>query len=85
MYSDRLRDIFGNPLRPAAIAPTWLTSSVVALASVIYQEKAFDRMPILADALEEAGCNSAEILNHCRLPSEHVRGCWVVDLLTGRK
>ena len=80
-----LRDVFRNPYRPVAIEPIWLTSTVVALASVIYQEKAFDRMPILADALEEAGCDNAEILNHCREPGEHVRGCWVVDLLLGKE
>jgi hypothetical protein len=42
-------------------------------------------MPILADALEEAGCDHADILTHCREPGEHVLGCWVVDLLTGRR
>ncbi len=47
-------------------------------------DRAFDRMPILADALQDAGCDNLNILNHCRQPGEHVRGCWVVDLLTGR-
>jgi hypothetical protein len=83
--ANRLRCIFGNPFRPAALDPSWLTETVVALATGIYQERAFDRMPILADALEDAGCDNADILNHCRQPGEHVRGCWVVDLLTGRK
>ena len=82
---DLIRDIFGNPFRPISLEPSWLTSSVVALASAIYEQRAFDRMPILADALEEAGCDNAEILNHCRLPGEHVRGCWVVDLLLGKE
>jgi hypothetical protein len=80
-----VRDIFGNPFRPVAVDPSWLTETVVALAEGIYQERAFDRMPILADALEDAGCDDADVLNHCRQPGEHVRGCWVVDLLTGRK
>ena len=79
-----IRCIFGNPFRPVSVNPSWLTSTVVALAEGIYQERAFDRLPILADALEEAGCDHADILNHCREPGEHVRGCWVVDLLTGR-
>jgi hypothetical protein len=80
-----LRDIFGNPFRPVSVDPAWLTETVVALAEGIYHERAFDRMPILADALEDTGCDNADMLNHCRQPGEHVRGCWVVDLLTGRK
>ena len=63
-----------------AIDPDWLTSDVVALAEGIYAERAFDRMPILADALQDAGCDSAEVLSHCRDTSlAHVRGCWVID------
>jgi len=80
-----LRDTAGNPFRPVAVEPSWLTSTVVPLAEGIYAERAFDRMPILADALEDAGSDNADILTHCRQPGEHVRGCWVVDLLTGRK
>jgi hypothetical protein len=79
-----IRDIFGNPFRPVTLDPSWLTSTVLALANGIYAERAFDRMPILADALQDAGCGNEDILNHCRQPGEHVRGCWVVDLLTGR-
>jgi hypothetical protein len=80
-----LRDIFGNPFRQVTLNPAWLTSTVLALATGIYEEKAFDRMPILADALQDAGCDSEEILQHCRQPGEHVRGCWVVDLLGKEK
>jgi hypothetical protein len=80
-----LRDVFGNPFRPVTFDPSWLTSDVLALAEGIYQDRAFDRMPILADALQDAGCGNEDILNHCRQPGEHVRGCWVVDLLTARK
>ena len=80
-----LRDIMGNPFLPVTLDPAWLTSTVKQLAEVIYADRAFDRMPILADALEEAGCTNADILNHCRQPGVHVCGCWVVDLLTGRK
>lgn len=80
-----LRDIFGNPFRPVAVDPSWLTSTVVSLAEGIYAERAFDRMPILADALMDAGCDNEEVLNHCRSDGVHVRGCWLIDLLTGRK
>lgn len=83
-----LRDILGNPCRPAsAVRSAWLTwndSTIPKLARSIYRERAFDRLPILADALEEAGCEDAEVLAHCRLPGEHVPGCWVVDKLLGR-
>lgn len=79
-----IRDLFGNPYRPVAVEPSWLTSTVVALANGIYEERAFDRMPILADALQDAGCDNDDVLTHCRGDSPHVRGCWVVDLLTGR-
>jgi hypothetical protein len=79
-----LRDIFSNPFRPVAVDPAWLTSTVVALARSIYDERAFDRLPILADALEDAGCDSADVLDHCRGDGPHVRGCWVVDLLLGK-
>jgi hypothetical protein len=82
--ADLLRDIFGNPFRPVAVDPAWRTSAVVALATGIYDERAFDRMPILADALEDAGCDNDDILDHCRGPNPHVRGCWVVDLPLGK-
>jgi hypothetical protein len=64
--------------------PAWLTSDVVGLARGIYEDRAFDRMPILADALQDAGCNNDDVLAHCREPNEHVRGCWVVDLVLGK-
>ena len=80
-----IRDIFGNPFRPATLDPSWLTSTVVALARGIYEERAFDRMPILADALQDAGCDNEDVLNHCRGPGPHVRGCWVVDLVLGKE
>jgi hypothetical protein len=81
-----IREIFGNPFRPVAVDPAWRTSTVLALAQGIYDERAFARMPILADALQDAGCNSADILTHCRDPQQvHVRGCWVVDLVLGKE
>ncbi len=84
--ADFLRDVFGNPFRPVKVKPAWLTADVLALARGIYDEKAFDRMPILADALQDAGCDNDDVLNHCRdADAIHVRGCWVVDLLLGKK
>jgi hypothetical protein len=79
-----LRDIFGIPFRPVTANPTWLTSTVVTLARGIYDDRAFDRLPILADALMDAGCDDADVLGHCRGGGVHVRGCWVVDLLLGK-
>ena len=82
-----LRDIFGNPFRHAKIDPAWLTwngGTVPNIARAVYQERDFDRLPILADALEDAGCDDADILAHCRSGGPHVRGCWVVDLLLGK-
>jgi hypothetical protein len=79
------REIFGNPFRPITINPSWCTSTVLALASGIYNETGFDRMPILADALQDAGCDDEDILRHCRKQKEHVRGCWVVDLLLDKR
>jgi len=79
-----LRDIFGNPFRPVAFDPAWRTATATSLAEAIYADRAFDRLPILADALEDAGCTSADVLEHCRQPGEHVRGCWVVDLVLAK-
>ncbi len=82
--ADLLREVFGNPFRTIALAPDWLAwhgGIVRKLALAIHDEEAFDRLPVLADALEEAGCMDAAILSHCRRPAEHVHGCWLVDLL----
>jgi len=81
------RDIIGNPFRIVFVLQEWLDwndRTAIKIAQTIYEERAFDRMPILADALEEAGCTSADILDHCRQPGEHTRGCWLVDLLLGK-
>jgi hypothetical protein len=77
-------DIFGNPFRPVVLDALWLTSTVVSLARQMYESRDFSAMPILADALMDAGCENAEVLDHCRGPGPHVRGCWVVDLLLGK-
>ena len=86
MQCQMLRCIIGNPFHVSpAIKPALLTPEPVALAQSIYDSRAFDRMPELADALEEAGCENREILDHCRSTGEHVRGCWVVDLILGKE
>ncbi len=88
---DLLCDIFGNPFRPVSVNPTWQTPTVLALAHAGYENRILPagmlepaRLAVLADALEEAGCDNAEIINHCRQPGEHVRGCWVLDLMLGK-
>jgi hypothetical protein len=83
-YPDLLRDIFGNPFRSVNFHAAWRTAAVVALAQTIYDERDFLGMPILGDALEEAGCEDTRILGHCRIPGPHALGCWVVDLILGR-
>ena len=85
VHAQLLRCVFGPLLyRLITRDPSWLTTTVVALAQPIYNERSFETMPILADALEDAGCTHADMLNHCRQPGEHVRGCWVVDLLLNK-
>jgi hypothetical protein len=87
-----LRDVLGNPFRPVTVSPAWQTPQVVALAQAAYDQRELPagtldttRLAVLADALEEAGCEQADILNHCREPGVHVRGCWAVDLLLGKE
>jgi hypothetical protein len=80
-----LRDIFGNPFRPVAFDPGWRTDTVVSLARVMYESRDFGPMSILADALQDAGCDVTDVLDHCRGPGPHVRGCWVVDLVLGKE
>jgi hypothetical protein len=87
-HATLLREIFGTPFLPAEVEPSWLTwnlGTVVRLAKGIYEDRVFDHMPILADALEDAGCQDVDILSHCRQQAPHVRGCWVLDLLLGKK
>ena len=79
-----LRDVFGNPFRPVTFEAAWRTPAAVALASQMYESRDFSAMPILADALQEAGCEDEQILQHCRGGGLHVRGCWVVDLVLGK-
>jgi hypothetical protein len=78
-----LRDLFGNPFRPIRIEPGWLTQPVRTLAHLVRTERAFELMPILGDALQDAGCERAEVLEHCYGPGPHAVGCWLVDSLSG--
>ncbi len=79
--SQLLRDVVGHPFRPVTVEPRWLTSNVVGLARTIYDDRAHDHLPVLADALMDAGCDVEELLQHCRSEGLHARGCWAVDLL----
>lgn len=95
-----VRDVFGNPFRPQPPSGRkaaafwqktleswlrWNDGTIPKIAQSIYDERRFEDMPILADALEDSGCDNEDILAHCRQPCEHVRGCWVVDLLLGKE
>jgi hypothetical protein len=85
--TETLRCLFGNPYRPVQIQPAWLRwkdGTIPRLTLAIYDGRDFASLPVLADALEEAGCTDADILGHCRGPEPHARGCWVVDALLGR-
>ncbi len=91
--SNLLRDIFGNPFRlPPTLDPAWLTGTVKQLALSAYEERELPsghldrhRLAVLADALEEAGCQEAELLGHLRSEQVHVRGCWAVDVILSRQ
>lgn len=92
-YARLIRCVLGNPVEPVALDPNWRTPAVLNLARRIYDRRRFAELPLLADALEAAGCDNPEVLAHCRegaagdgLPAaqRHVRGCWVVDLLLKR-
>lgn len=82
-YAALLRDMF--QLFPVRLDPAWRTATVLAVATHIYEERKFENMPILADALEDGGCTSPDILNHCRQPGPHAKGCWCVDLILDKQ
>jgi hypothetical protein len=82
---DVVRDIFGNPFRRFTAKTAWLTSTVAAMTLEVYESQDFTPMPILADALQDAGCQDEQFLSHCRGAGTHVRGCWVIDLLLAKK
>ena len=83
-FANLLRCIVGNPDEYFVLDPRWRTSAAIGLAEGIDIDRAFDRLPILADALEEAGCDDGHVLGHCRDDDEHARGCWVIDMLRDR-
>ena len=78
------RDLVGNPFQPTAFASRWRTVDVLGVAQAIYEDNAFGRLPILADALMDAGCWDESIIGHCRSRGPHARGCWLVDLILDR-
>jgi hypothetical protein len=81
-WADALRDLVGNPFRPLTIDPAWLArndGAAVRLAQTTYEERRWEVLPVLADALEEAGCTEANLIAHCRQVGPHYRGCWAVD------
>jgi hypothetical protein len=81
---DLLRDVFGSPFRPLVFDHSWRTREVEAMARQMYESRDFSATPVFADALEDAGCQDEQLLEHCRGPGPHVRGCWVVDLVLGK-
>jgi len=83
-FCDEFRDVAGNPFRPVAFDPAWRTETVVGLATGIDEVGAYERLPVLADALQEVGGEYEQVLTHARGPGPHVRGCWLVDLVQGR-
>jgi hypothetical protein len=83
-----LHDLFGNPFRPVVVPASWLAwegGTIGHLAQAVYDERSFDRLPILADALEEAGCADGRLLHHLHNGGEHFRGCWALDALLGKE
>ena len=84
--ADIVRDVFGPlPFRPVTLAPAWRTPTAVAVARAIYDGRTFHDLPVLADALQDAGCDHGELLAHCCGGGVHVRGCWAVDLVLGKR
>jgi hypothetical protein len=80
-----IRELFGNPFRPVESAVDWRSEQVVVLARTVYANRDFSDMPLLAEALQQVGCAETSVLAHCRQPAPHYRGCWVVDLILGKR
>ena len=83
-FTDVLDEIAGDPFGWIDFDPNWRTFNAMCLARTIYATQDYSLMPILADALQDAGYDVDDILNHCRAPGAHMRGCWVVDLVLGK-
>jgi hypothetical protein len=84
VQADLLRDVFGNPFRAVRLDAAWRTPTVLAIAEDIYHNDTYSEMPVLGDALEDAGCDDLDVLDHARLARPHVRGCWLIDGLLAR-
>jgi hypothetical protein len=84
-----LHDLFGNPFRSSSRLPphvlAWNDGTVLHVARGIYDKRVFDSLPILADALLDAGCDNETLIQHCRSEGPHVQGCWAVDLILGKE
>lgn len=85
VQANLLRCVVGDPTQPVTFDPAWRTDTATTLARQMYDSRDFSAMPILADALQDAGCDNEEVLNHCRGEGVHVRGCWMVDLVLGKE
>lgn len=81
--AELVREVFGNPFRRIVFDPQWRTDTVTGVATGVYRTRDFSGLPVLADALQDAGCPEAAILDHCRGPGPHARGCWVLDMILG--
>ena len=80
-HCDLLREVVGNPFRPASLGPAERRGAIEKIAQASYDDLDFSRLPVLADALEEAGCADEAVLAHLRGPGPHARGCWALDLV----
>jgi hypothetical protein len=76
-----VRELFGNPHRPVTVPRDWCTNTVMTLARTMNESREYGALPILADALQDAGCDSVELLDHCRIAEPHTFGCWAIDLV----
>lgn len=83
-FCDEFRDVAGNPFQPIVVNPLWQTEAVLAIAQSIDREGAFGQLPIVADALQEAGCDDERVLSHCQSSGPHVPGCWLINMLLQR-
>lgn len=79
-----LHELFGNPFRPVVLPEACWTPTALGIAAGAYRDRDFSRLPVLADALEEAGCDEAALMDHLRQPGAHFRGCWALDQVLGR-
>lgn len=81
-----MRELLGNPFRKVKFNKKWRTDTVLALANRAYDAHEFGTLPILADALQDAGCDSEDLLNHLRdTATVHYRGCWALDLVLDKQ